>query len=63
MYNQKYPYEIPMTEIVSIKTRIAVPTGEALFIGGRKVKTENEAGQVVEKHLLVLIKAETQGRS
>jgi hypothetical protein len=56
-YKGKYPYQIPETEVVSISTRVLVPDGETVLIGGRKIRAKNEDGQRVEKNLLVLIKA------
>jgi beta-lactamase regulating signal transducer with metallopeptidase domain/5-hydroxyisourate hydrolase-like protein (transthyretin family) len=42
MYKEKYPYEIPKTEIVSLKRRIAVPDGGTLLIGDQKITAEFE---------------------
>jgi len=58
MYKAKHPYEIPETEVISTEARVSVPNGGTVLIGGKKVKTENEDGQIEEKNLLVLIKAE-----
>jgi len=57
MYKEKYPYEIPETEIVSFKTRVSVPNGGTVLMGGQKVTAE-EDGRKVQKELFVLIKAE-----
>ncbi len=57
MYKEKYPYKIPQTEVVSIKTRVSVPNGGTVLMGGQKVMAE-EDGRKVQRELLVLIKAE-----
>jgi hypothetical protein len=56
MYKEKYPYKIPQTEVVSAKTRLLVPDGRTVLIGGQKVMAE-EDGRKVQKEILVLIKA------
>ena len=57
MYKEKYPYKIPQMEVVSAKTRVSVPNGGTVLIGGQKVAAEKD-GRKVQKELLVLIKAE-----
>ncbi len=57
MYKEKYPYKIPQMEVVSAKTRVLVPNGGTVLMGGQKVTAE-EDGRKVQKELLVLIKAE-----
>jgi len=56
MYKEKYPYKIPQMEVVSTKTRLLVPDGRTVLIGGQKVMAE-EDGRKVQKELIVLIKA------
>jgi len=56
MYKEKYPYKIPQMEVVSAKTRVSVPNGGTVLIGGQKVTAE-EDGRKTQKELLVLIKA------
>ena len=56
MYKEKYPYKIPQMEVVSAKTRVSVPNGGTVLIGGQKVTAE-EDGRKVQKEILVLIKA------
>ena len=57
MYKEKYPYKIPQMEVVSAKTRVSVPNGGTVLMGGQKITAE-EDGRKVQKELLVLIKAE-----
>jgi beta-lactamase regulating signal transducer with metallopeptidase domain len=56
MYKEKYPYEIPQTEVINTKTRLLVPDGRTVLIGGQKVMAEKD-GRKVQKELIVLIKA------
>jgi Flp pilus assembly secretin CpaC len=42
LYRNKYPYEIPETETVNLKTRISVPDGKTLLIGGEKITWQVE---------------------
>ncbi|MHC4657984.1 MAG: hypothetical protein ACYS83_02250 [Planctomycetota bacterium] len=59
LYKEKYPYQIPKTEVVSSSTRLLVPDGGTVLIGGDKIKVKKEDGERVEGNLLVLIKAES----
>jgi hypothetical protein len=58
MYKGKYPYEVPTIHSISSSVRASVLNGGALIIAGKKVKAEEENGQVVDKDLFILIKAE-----
>jgi len=60
----KYEQELPQIETVSVQTRVSVPDGATLLLAGQKVKSKGEQdGQIVEKDLLILIKAEIVGVS
>ncbi len=48
---------LPQTEIVQIKTRVLVPNGSTLLLGGQKLTNEQD-GQEVLKTLFCLVKAE-----
>jgi len=56
MYKEKYPYKIPGMGIVNLTTRIVIPEGGTVFIGGQKIMAE-EDGRKVQKEFIVLIKA------
>jgi prepilin-type processing-associated H-X9-DG protein len=54
----KYEQELPQIETVSMQTRVSMPDG-AVVLSGKKVKWRNEQDeQIVEKELLILIKAD-----
>ncbi len=59
MYKEKYPYSIPQTEVVSIKTRRLVPDGKTLLIGGLKITAEvkSQAGVPILSKLPLIGKA------
>ncbi|MHC4619501.1 MAG: DUF3738 domain-containing protein [Planctomycetota bacterium] len=59
MYKGKYPYEVPTIHSISSSVRASVLNGGALIIAGKKVKAEDENGQVVDKDLFIVIKAES----
>ena len=42
LYKDKYPYELPETDTVNFKSRIVVPDGKTLLIGGQKIIQEVE---------------------
>jgi hypothetical protein len=55
----KYKQEVPQIETVSVQTRATVPDGGTILLAGLKVKSKGEQdGQIVEKDLLIFIKAE-----
>jgi hypothetical protein len=59
MYKGKYPYEIPTVHSASSSVRASVLNGGVLIIAGKKVKAEDENGQVVDKDLFIVVKAES----
>jgi len=56
MYKEKYPYEIPETDIANFTTRLRVPDGGTLLIGGQKiaVEVEKEVGVPILSRLPVI---------
>lgn len=58
MYKEKYPYEIPMIQKSQLSSTYLAASGQTVLLGGQKVKAEDEEGSIIEKELLVLIKAE-----
>jgi len=42
LYKDKYPYELPETDTVNFKSRIVVPDGKTLLIGGEKITWQVE---------------------
>ena len=62
-YKQIYTYEIPKMEIVTLKTFILVPNGQTLVISGQRIKSKNKQDdRIIQKNLLVLIRAERVGK-
>lgn len=55
----EYEQELPQIETVSLQTRVSIPDGATLLLAGQKVKSKGEQdGEIVEKDLLILVKAE-----
>jgi len=52
-------YEVPQIETMSVQTRVSIPDGATLLLAGQKVKSKcKQDGQIVEKDLLIFVKAE-----
>ena len=49
---------LPQTEIARVQTRVLVPDGGTILLGGQKITSEKKDGRKVLKKLLVLVKAE-----
>jgi beta-lactamase regulating signal transducer with metallopeptidase domain len=58
MYEDGNEYDIPEIELVSLSSEVMVPDGGTLLIGGGKYNTELENGEIAERDLLVLVRAD-----
>jgi hypothetical protein len=58
MYDRGYEYEIPTISTQTVSTKALINDGKTLFLAPRRIKTKMEDGQIVEKNLLILVKAE-----
>lgn len=53
----EYPLQIPETESVGIESRVVIPDGGTLVLGGQEITTKDKSGVEQKRSLLVLIKA------
>ena len=54
---RKYSRQVPIAETIGVDTRVAVPNGGTLVIGGQEITIKDESGKKQTQTLLVLIKA------
>jgi beta-lactamase regulating signal transducer with metallopeptidase domain len=55
----EYEQEVPQIETVSLQTRSSIPDGATLLLAGQKVRSQGEQeGEIVEKDLVILIRAD-----
>lgn len=57
-YEDGNEYDVPNVELLSLSTQAMLPDGGTLLIGGGKVNTEDQDGQIAERDLLILIRAD-----